>query len=53
MKSPLVTLLVGLPKLGVFVRFDASTRASIRWVPVRGNDRKIEKSRFQPPGPRN
>ena len=25
----------------------------MRWVPVRGNERNTEKSRFQPPGPRN
>ena len=53
MKSPLVMLLVGLPKFGVLVTLDASTRASMRWSPVRRNERNTDMSRFQPPGPRN
>ena len=53
MKSPLVMLLTGLPNFGVLVTLDASTRNSIRCSPVRRKDRNTDRSRFQPPGPRN
>ena len=54
MKSPLVMLLVGLPNFGVFVMLDAF-HAELRAgaVPAIGKVRNTEKSRFQPPGPRN
>src|SRR5690606_41376942 len=49
----LVTRPSGLLNFGVFVTLAACTRSSSFRVPPIGKERKIPRSRFTPPGPRN
>src|SRR6476661_3912457 len=53
MKSPLVIADVGFANFGVLVMLVPSTRTSALCLFASGNVRNTEKSRFQPPGPRN
>ncbi len=53
MKSALVIDEVGFAKFALLVTLVASTLSSILCLFTSGNVRNTEKSRFQPPGPRN